>query len=133
MAGYSGIGKTALVQELYKPMTAKHGYFIAGKFDQFQRNVPYSAVVKAFRSLVQQLLTEPETQLTHWQTQLQAALGVNGQVVVEVIPEVELIIGKPPAVPTLPPTETQNRFNLVFQNFIKTFCAADHPLVIFRS
>jgi predicted ATPase len=112
-------------------MTAKRGYFIAGKFDQFQRNVPYSAVVNAFRNLVQQLLTEPANQLANWQTTLQAALGVNSQVVVDVIPEVELIIGKPPAVPILPPIETQNRFNLVFQNFIKTFCAANHPLVIF--
>ncbi len=131
IAGYSGIGKTALVQELYKPLTAKRGHFIQGKFDQFQRNVPYSAVVNAFRHLVQQLLTAPESQLAHWRTTLQAALGSNGQVVMDVIPEVELIIGKPPAVPILPPTETQNRFNFVFQNFIKTFCAADHPLVIF--
>jgi predicted ATPase/class 3 adenylate cyclase len=131
IAGYSGIGKTVLVQELYKPMTAKRGYFIAGKFDQFQRNIPYSAMVTAFRSLVQQLLTESAIQLANWQTKLLAALGPNGQVIVNVIPEVELIIGQPPAIPQLPTTEAQNRFNLVFQNFIKTFCAAEHPLVIF--
>ncbi len=131
IAGYSGIGKTALVQELYKPMTAKRGNFIAGKFDQFQRNVPYSAVVSAFRNLIQQLLTTSATQLAQWQKKLKTALGPNGQVIVDIIPEIELIIGEQPVVPTLSPVEAQTRFNLVFQNFIKIFCAAEHPLVIF--
>jgi predicted ATPase/signal transduction histidine kinase len=131
VAGYSGIGKTALVQEIYKPITEKRGYFIAGKFDQFQRNVPYSAVVQAFRELMRQLLTETQAQLDDWKTQLLTALGNNGQVIIDVISEVELILGPQPAVPTLPPTESQNRFNLVFQNFIKVFCQADHPLVMF--
>ncbi len=131
VAGYSGIGKSALVQEIYKPITRKRGYFIAGKFDQFQRNVPYSAVIQAFRDLVQQLLTEPQSRLDTWKTQIMAAVGNNGQVLSELIPEMVLILGPQPAVPTLPPTEAQNRFNLVFQNFIKVFCQADHPLVIF--
>jgi predicted ATPase/GAF domain-containing protein len=131
VAGYSGIGKSVLVQEVYKPITEKRGYFIAGKFDQFQRNVPYSAVVQAFRDLVRQLLTETQSQLDDWKTQILMAVGNNGQVIIELIAEVELILGPQPAVPTLPPTESQNRFNLVFQNFIKVFCQADHPLVIF--
>jgi predicted ATPase/signal transduction histidine kinase len=131
IAGYSGIGKTALVQELYKPMTAKHGYFIAGKFDQFQRNIPYSAVIQAFRDLVRQLLTETQTQLEYWKTQLINALGNRGQIIIDVIAEVELIIGEQPPVPELAPAESQNRFNLVFQSFVKVFCQANHPLVIF--
>jgi predicted ATPase len=131
VAGYSGIGKTALVQEIYKPITEKRGYFIAGKFDQFQRNVPYSAVVQAFRELVRQLLTETQSRLEYWQTQLLTALGHNGQVIIDVIPEMELIIGPQPAVPALPPTESQNRFNRVFQQFINVFCQPSHPLVIF--
>ncbi len=131
VAGYSGIGKSALVQEIYKPITEKRGYFITGKFDQFQRNVPYSAVVQAFRDLVRQLLTETRGDLEYWQTQILTAVGANGQVIIDVISEVELIIGPQPAVPTLPPTESLNRFNLVFQNFIKVFCQANHPLVIF--
>jgi predicted ATPase/signal transduction histidine kinase len=131
VAGYSGIGKTALVQEIYQPITEKRGYFLAGKFDQFQRNVPYSAVVQAFRDLVRQLLTETQSQLDDWKIQILTAVGNNGQVILEVIPEVELIIGPQPAIPMLPPTESQNRFNLVFQNFIKVFCQPDHPLVIF--
>lgn len=131
VAGYSGIGKSTLVQEIYKPITQQRGYFIAGKFDQFQRNIPYSAVVKAFQSLIRQLLTENETELQTWKTKLLIALGVNGQVIIDVIPELELIIGKQPTIQELGPGEAQNRFNLVFQNFIHVFCQKEHPLAIF--
>ncbi|MFB2967575.1 AAA family ATPase [Aerosakkonema sp. BLCC-F183] len=131
IGGYSGIGKTALVQELYKPITEKRGYFISGKFDQYQRNIPYSAIAAAFRELIKQLLSETETKLNQWREKLQAALGNNGQVIIEAIPEVELIIGKQPAVPEVGPNESQNRFNLVFQNFIKVFTKTEHPLAIF--
>ncbi len=131
VAGYSGIGKSALVQEVHKPITQKRGYFISSKFDQFQRNIPYSAVVSAFKELVRQLLTESEEQLNQWREKLLTALGSNGQVIIDVIPEVELIVRKQPAVPELGSTESQNRFNLVFQNFIRAFCTKEHPLVIF--
>ncbi|MBD1920593.1 AAA family ATPase, partial [Microcoleus sp. FACHB-831] len=131
VSGYSGIGKSALVQEIYKPITWKRGYFIAGKFDQFQRNIPYSAIVSTFQSLVRQLLTESEAQLNSWKEKLRRALGFNGQIIIDVVPEVELIIGSQPAVQELGPAESQNRFNLVFQNFIRVFCQAEHPLVIF--
>ena len=130
VAGYSGIGKSALVQELYKPITQRRGYFISGKFDQFQRNIPYSAVVKAFKELVRQLLTESEAQLHQWREKLLSAFGQNGQVLIEVIPEIELIVGPQPELPVLGPTEAQNRFNLLFQNFIRVFCDKS-PLVIF--
>ncbi|MCL1463961.1 ATP-binding sensor histidine kinase [Argonema galeatum] len=131
IAGYSGIGKSSLVAEIYKPITEKRGYFISGKFDQFQRNIPYSAVVVAFEGLVKQLLTESEAQLKQWRDKLLAAFGQQGRVIIDVIPEVELIVGKQPDVPELRPQESQNRFNLVFQNFIRAFCAKEHPLVIF--
>ncbi|MEO0374512.1 MAG: AAA family ATPase [Cyanobacteria bacterium P01_A01_bin.17] len=131
VAGYSGIGKSSLVAEVHKPITEKRGYFIAGKYDQFQRDVPYSAVIAAFRSLAKQLLTESETQLAQWRQRLLAALGPNGQVVIDVIPEIALITGKQPSVPELGPTEAQNRFNLVFQGFIRVFCDPEHPLVLF--
>ena len=131
IAGYSGIGKSALVQEIYKPITQKRGYFISGKFEQFQRNIPYSAVVSSFQELAQQLLSEPESQLQQWRDKLLAALGANGQLIIDVIPEVELIIGKQPAVPEVGLTESQNRFNRVFQTFIRVFCSQEHPLVIF--
>ncbi|NET14437.1 MAG: serine/threonine-protein kinase PknK, partial [Okeania sp. SIO1H6] len=131
VAGYSGIGKSVLVQEIYKPITQTRGYFISGKFDQFQRNIPYSAVVAAFRSLIQQLLTESETELILWREKLLTAFGVNGQVIIDVIPEIEQIVGSQPPIQELEATETQNRFNLVFQNFIRVFCERDCPLVIF--
>ncbi|HEY9633204.1 MAG TPA: AAA family ATPase [Coleofasciculaceae cyanobacterium] len=131
VAGYSGIGKSALVQEVYKPITRQRGYFISGKFDQFQRDIPYASLVQAFRSLILQLLTESEAQIGAWREKLLATLGDNGQVIIDVIPEVELIIGTQPALPELAPAEAQNRFNLVFQNFIKVFTKPEHPLVLF--
>ncbi|MBD3887086.1 PAS domain S-box protein [Phormidium tenue FACHB-886] len=131
VSGYAGIGKTALVQELHKPITAKHGYFIWGKFDQFRRNIPYSAIIDALQKLVQQLLGEPNEQVEVWRSRLLNALGSNGQIIIDVIPEVEFIIGKPPLVPEVGATEAQNRFNLTFQRFVRVFCAKEHPLVIF--
>ncbi|WP_414588224.1 PAS domain S-box protein [Scytonema sp. PCC 10023] len=131
VAGYAGVGKTTLVQELYKPITAKHGYFISGKFDQFRRNIPYSAIVDALQKLVQQLLGEPDEQVQQWRSRLLSALGSNGQIIIDVIPEVELIIGKQPPVPEVGATEAQNRFNRIFQNFVRVFCSKEHPLVIF--
>jgi len=131
VSGYSGIGKSSLVQELYKPITARRGYFIAGKFDQFQRNIPYSAIVAAFRSLIGQLLGETETQLQLWRAKLLDALGNNGQIIIDVIPEVELIIGEQPAISSLGNNETQNRFNLTIGNFVRVFCDSEHPLTLF--
>lgn len=131
VAGYAGIGKSALVQEVYKPITQRHGYFITGKFDQLQRDIPYASLVQAFRSLIRELLTEAEETIAIWRKELLAALGFNAQVIIQVIPEVELIIGPQPAVPDLLPMEAQNRFHLTFQNFIQVFTQPEHPLVIF--
>jgi predicted ATPase/signal transduction histidine kinase len=131
IAGYSGIGKSALVKEIYKNLTEKNGFFISGKFDQFQRNVPYSAIVSAFSDLVRQLLTESAEQLQTWKEKILSLLGNNAQLIIDVIPEIEFIIGKQPPIPELGLTESQNRFNLVFQNFICLFAQQEHPLVIF--
>ena len=131
LTGYSGIGKSALVREIYKPITQKRGYFISGKFDQLQRNIPYSAIVNAFRCLIKQLLTESSVKLQQWREKLIQALGVNARVIIDVIPEVELIIGEQSPVPNLGALESQNRFNLVFRNFIRVFCSQEHPLVLF--
>jgi PAS domain S-box-containing protein len=131
VSGYAGIGKSALVQELYKPITAKRGYFISGKFDQFQRNIPYSAIAHALQKLVQQLLGEPDEQVQQWRSRLLATLGSNAQIIIDVIPEIELIVGKQPPVTDVGATEAQNRFNRVFGQFIRVFCSKEHPLVIF--
>ncbi|MBD2463559.1 AAA family ATPase [Oscillatoria sp. FACHB-1407] len=131
VSGYSGVGKSALVQELYRPITARRGYFTSGKFDQLQRNIPYSAIVDALRKLVQQLLSEPDQQVQRWRSHLLNALESNGQLIIDVIPEVELIIGEQPPIPEVGAAEAQNRFNRIFQQFIRVFCSQDHPLVIF--
>ncbi len=131
VAGYSGIGKSALVNEVHRPIVAARGYFIWGKFDQFKRNIPYSSLIQAFQELIRQLLTESEAQLKVWKQQILDALGINGQVIIDVIPEVALIIGEQPPVPKLGSTESQNRFNLVFQKFISIFTKKEHPLVLF--
>ncbi len=131
VSGYSGIGKSSLVVEIHKPIAEKRGYFISGKFDQLQRNIPYKAIAAAFQDLVQQLLTESEAKLERWRKELLMALGPNGQVIVDVIPELTLIIGEQLPVTPLNATESQNRFNLVFQNFLHVFCQSSHPLVIF--
>jgi predicted ATPase/signal transduction histidine kinase len=131
VAGFSGIGKTVVVNEVHKPIVRQRGYFIKGKYDQFQRNIPFSAFVQAFRDLIGQLLAESDDQIQTWKTQILSAVGENGQVLIDVIPELEHIIGK-----QLPPAElsgsaAQNRFNLLMQKFMQVFTTADHPLVLF--
>ncbi|OQY53869.1 MAG: hypothetical protein B6245_22220 [Desulfobacteraceae bacterium 4572_88] len=136
ITGYSGVGKSSLVTAFCDAMnrrqkTGKHPCFIAGKFDQFQRNVPYSAVVSAFSDLVRQILAQDETQLRFWREKLLSVLGPNGQVITDVIPEIERITGPQPRVAPLTPAEARNRFNLTFQNFIRVFSLPERPLVIF--
>ncbi|WP_442944733.1 ATP-binding protein [Nostoc sp.] len=131
VAGFSGIGKTAVVNEVHKPIVRQRGYFIKGKYDQFQRNIPFSAFVQAFRDLMGQLLTESDTQIQEWKSRLLEAVGENGQVIIEVIPELKRIIGIQPPAPELLGTAAQNRFNLLFQKFTQVFTIAEHPLVIF--
>ncbi|MDZ8225742.1 AAA family ATPase [Nostoc sp. ChiVER01] len=131
VAGFSGIGKTAVVNEVHKPITRQQGYFIKGKFDQFNRNVPLSAFVQAFRDLIAQLLSESDAQLIQWRNQILQVVGDNGQVLIELIPELEQVIGKQPPAPELAGTAVQNRFNLLFQKFIAIFTTREHPLVMF--
>ena len=129
--GYSGIGKSSLVHEIHKPVIRQRGFFISGKFDQFQRNMPYNAIIQSFQELIQQLLSESNHKLALWKKKLLEVLGANGQVIIDVVPEVELIIGKQPPIIQLGPAESQNRFNLVFQQFIGVFAQPEHPLVLF--
>ncbi|OQW95799.1 MAG: hypothetical protein BWK79_01175 [Beggiatoa sp. IS2] len=131
ISGYAGIGKSALARELYKPVTQSHGYFISGKFDQLQRNIPYSALVNAFTDLVRQLLTKSEIQLNHWKECILNKLGANAQVIIDVIPELELIIGVQSPLPTLGSAEEQNRFHFTLKQFFQVFCQLEHPLVVF--
>ncbi len=131
VAGFSGVGKTAIVNEIHKPIVQQRGYFIKGKFDQFQRNVPFSAFVQAFRDLMRQLFSENDVQLQTWKAKILAAVGENGQVLIDVIPELENIIGSQPPAQELSSGAVQNRFNLLMQRFVQIFTSKEHPLVMF--
>ena len=131
VTGFSGIGKTAVVNEVHKPIVKQRGYFIKGKFDQFNRNIPFSAFVQAFRDLMGQLLGEYDTELAVWKGKILDAVGENGQVIIDVVPELERILGTQPAVPDLSGSAAQNRFNLLFSKFVRVFTTKEHPLVIF--
>ncbi len=131
VAGFSGIGKTAVVNEIHKPIVRQRGYFIKGKFDQFNRNIPFSAFIQAFRDLVGQLLSESDAELQTWKTRILGALGENAQVLIDLIPELETILGTQPPIPELSGNAAQKRFNLLFGKFVRVFTAKEHPLVIF--
>jgi histidine kinase len=131
VTGYSGIGKSSLVNEVHKPVVAKRGYFVAGKFDQLKRNIPYFAIAFAFRDLIRQLLTESEEQIAEWRARILQAVGSNGQIMIDAIPELIHIIGEQPPVPQLAAAESQNRFNYVVQSFVGVFTRPAHPLVLF--
>ncbi|WP_392530690.1 AAA family ATPase [Nostoc sp. C117] len=131
VSGYSGIGKSALVNEIHKPITHRRGYFIHGKFDQLQRDIPYAAITQAFSELIRQLLSESEITLQTWKDKILEALGNSGQIIIDVIHDLEKIIGKQPPIEQLGATEAQNRFNLFFERFISIFTQKQHPLVIF--
>lgn len=131
ITGDPGIGKTSLVGETYKPITSRGGYFTSGKFEQFGRSIPYSAVMNAFQDLVRQLLTESEESLARWKREFLSVFGSSGQVVIDVVPEMELIIGPQPLVEKLEPVEAQNRFHHIIAQFITVLCRQHHPVVIF--
>ena len=131
VTGYAGVGKTTLVQEVHKPITESKGYFISGKFDQLQRDVPYRALVQAFESLTKQILSESTEEIANWKEKLLKVLDINAGVITEIIPSLESIIGKQPEAINLPPEQIKNRFNITFQNFIKVLAQPEHPLTIF--
>lgn len=129
--GYAGTGKTVLISESMNPLVVERGYFITGKFDQLQRNIPYIPFIHALGNLMRQFLAESEERLAVWKRKFLHALGKNGALITEVIPEVALIIGPQHPVETLPPQETQNRFRTTFRNFMRVLAQKEHPLVVF--
>lgn len=131
VTGDAGVGKTALVQELYRPLTARSGHFLMGKFDQAQGSAPYAGFVQALQGLVRYLLSEPAPILAQWQEQFQAALGANAQVLIELVPQLEVILGEQPPVPELAPQEAQNRLFLVLRQFVSVFTTQEQPLLLF--
>ena len=131
VAGYSGVGKTVLVNELGRTIARGRGYLISGKFEQFRQNAAYAALATAFRDLMRQILGEPEERLTSWRSRILQALGASAQLVVDLVPELALIIGPQPPVQELSPAETQIRFQILFLSFVKVFAGAEHPFAIF--
>ncbi|HEY9063098.1 MAG TPA: AAA family ATPase [Pseudobacteroides sp.] len=131
VSGYSGIGKSSLIHEIRKPITGKKGYFITGKYNQFERDVPYYGITQAFKELIRQLLVQSQSSLDIWKSRLTDALGCNGQVILDILPELEQIVGPQSQVSELNPLEAQNRFKMIFREFINVFARQEHPLVIF--
>ena len=131
VSGYSGIGKSSVVNELHKVLVPPRGLFASGKFDQYKRNIPYSTLAQAFQSLVRPLLAKSEAELRHWRDALREALGPNGLLMVDLVPELKPIIGEQPAVPDLPPQDAKARFQLVFRRFVGVFARSEHPLALF--
>ena len=131
VGGYSGIGKTALIQEMHRPVTEERGFFIAGKHDQFQRNIPYHALARAFRELCRQLLTEKAASVARWKERIRGALGESAHLMLDMVPELELIIGPQPPVKDLAPVEAELRFNTVITRLLQVFAGGELPLVIF--
>ncbi len=131
VTGYAGVGKSALVYETRQPINEAGGVFFNGNFDRSQQNVPYHALQQAFDQFVSMILTESDEQLTAWQQRLHDTVGELGQVLLDIVPRLEIVIGQQPPAPKLGPQETQNRFNAVLQRFVAAMATAEKPLVLF--
>src|SRR5258705_7098532 len=131
VSGYSGIGKSSLVNELHKVLVPPRGLFASGKFDQYKRDIPYATLAQSFRSLLRPLLGQSDTELGRWRDALRDALGPNGQLIADLVPELELVIGPQPPVVDLPPQDAKNRFRMVFRRFVGVFARPEHPLALF--
>src|SRR6185295_12287195 len=131
VSGYSGIGKSSVVNELHKVLVAPRGLFASGKFDQYKREIPYATLAQAFQSLVRYLLGKSDAELSGWRDALAEALGPNGRLMIDLVPELKLIIGDQPPVPDLLPQDARRRFHLVFRRFIGVFARLEHPLALF--
>jgi len=131
VSGFPGIGKSSVVQELHKALVPPRGLFAAGKFDQYKRDIPYATLAQALQNLIRLLLSKSETELDDWRAVLREALGPNGQLMVDLVPELKFIIGEQPQVPVLPSHDAQRRFHLVFRRLIGVFARQEHPLALF--
>jgi len=131
VSGYSGIGKSAVVNELHRVLVPPRGLYATGKFDQYKSDIPYATLAQAFHGLVRSLLTRSDAELGRWRDSFSEALGTNGQLMVDIVPELELVIGKQPTVPDLPPQDAKNRFHMVFRRFLGVFARKEHPLALF--
>lgn len=131
ITGYAGIGKTALVSELHRPIAARRGYFLRGKCDQYSRNQPYAALSQAFQQLLRQLAAEGGERRSYWKAKLLDALGENAGAIAEIIPNLTLLFGAPAKLPSLPAAEKEHRFHIAFSQFVNALASRSHPLLVF--
>ncbi len=131
VSGYSGVGKSSVVNELHPVLVPPHGLFASGKFDQYKRDVPYATLAQAFQGLVRPLLGKSDAELSRWRDALMNAVGTNGRLMTDLVPELKFIIGDQPPAPDLPPQDAQRRFQLTFRRFLAVFAQPEHPLAIF--
>jgi len=131
VSGYSGIGKSSVVHELHRVLVPHRGLFASGKFDQYKRDIPYATFGQILQSLIRPLLGKSDSELDAWRSVLGEALRPNGRLILEMVPELELIIGAQPPVPELAPRDAQSRFQLVFRRLLGVFARPEHPLTLF--
>ncbi|SIO17909.1 PAS domain S-box-containing protein [Bradyrhizobium erythrophlei] len=131
VSGYSGIGKSSVVNELHKVIVLPRGIFISGKFDQRLRDTPHATLAQAFQGLIQQLLNGHADDIARWRGAIKEAVGNQGRLLTDLIPNLVRLIGPQPTVAVLSPVDAQLRFQTVFQRFVGVFARAEHPLVIF--
>jgi PAS domain S-box-containing protein len=131
VSGYSGIGKSSVVNELHKALVPPRGLFASGKFDQYKRDIPYATLAQAFQSLIRSLLSKSDAELAGWRDALREALDLNGRLVIDIVPELKLLIGEQPPVQELSPQQAQGRLQLVFRRFLGVFARPEHPLALF--
>jgi predicted ATPase/signal transduction histidine kinase/CheY-like chemotaxis protein len=131
VSGSTGTGKTALINEIHIPVLKNNGYYISSKFEHLIREIPYNAIIKAFKLLIRQLLDEKEEEIIRWKKLILDAINPNAGLLADIIPELKLIIGEQESVPEVGPAEAQNRYNFYFQRFVRVFADKKHPLVLF--
>ena len=131
VSGYSGIGKSSIVNELQRSLVQTRVLFASGKFDQHRREFPYSTLAQAFQALIRPLLGKSDAELAGWREAFREALGPNGRLIVDLVPELKLIVGEQQPIPQLQPHDAQRRFQLVFRRFLAVFARPEHPLALF--
>src|SRR5262249_13890808 len=131
VCGYSGIGKSSVVHELHKALVPSRGLFASGKVDPNQRDIPYRTIAQALQGLMRSLMCKSDLELEGWRGTLSEALGTHGRLVIELVPEIKLIVGEQPPIPDLPPQQTRRLFQIAFRRFVGAFAKPEHPLALF--
>ncbi|MDH5559983.1 MAG: AAA family ATPase, partial [Deltaproteobacteria bacterium] len=128
--GAAGTGKSSLVLELIDAVYQKKGFVAKGKFEKEYIDTPYYPLINAFKGIIRQILTEKDVDIDKWKERFLTNIGKNGQILIDFIPEIEIIIGEQPPLPNLDPLESKKRFNHLFAKFIQSFSYRGKPFLI---